>query len=189
MWGIDMSGRSANGGRFGPYTGGASDNNGSNGPLLDNTPVDVGWLHLAWAYEGNGGALIFTVNGDALPTQVPIGSFSLNTTPAFVLLGASQVYGNEGWDGVMDEVRVWTIYRTPAEIKANMLTVFPATAPGLAAYYRFSEGSGTYTDDEAGDVSHRLSFCTAAGGACPAANVAAPTWVNSDIPGPFTCAP
>jgi len=189
VWGIDMSGRDGTGGRFGPYTNGVSDNNGSSGPLLANTATDVGWLHLAWGYAGAGGAMLFTVNGEPLPHQVPGAAFTLMLTPGLILLGASQNFGNEGWDGVMDEVRIWSTFRTAAEIKANMKVVFPVTQPGLAAYYRFSEGAGAYTDDESKAATHRLSTCTAAAGPCPAANTAMPMWVDSDIPGPFTCAP
>ncbi len=189
VWGIDMSGRNGAAGVFGPYTNGVSDNNGTNAPPQFPSAVDVGWLHLSWSYKGAGGDLVFTVNGDVLPTQVPAPGFSLKTSPGYVLLGASQNFGNGGWDGTMDEVRIWNVYRTPAEIKANMKVVQKANAAGLVAYYRFSEGTGTFTDDESKKATHRLSACAAAGGACPAANGAAPTWVDSDIPGPFTCAP
>jgi hypothetical protein len=190
VWGIDMSGRNGTGGVFGPYVNGVSDNNGTNAPpQLPDTPVDVGWLHLSWAYEGNGGKLEFTVNGKALPTQVPAAGFMLDTSPGYVLLGASQNFGNEGWDGIMDEVRIWKVFKTPAQIEAGMKQIAKSNDPDLVAYYQFSEGTGGDVADSTGKATHKLSTCTAAGGACPAANGAMPAWVDSDIPGPFTCAP
>ena len=66
-----MSGRNGASGVFGPYTNGVSDNNGTSAPPQYMAAVDVGWLHLSWAYEGAGGKLEFTVNGNVLPTQVP----------------------------------------------------------------------------------------------------------------------
>jgi hypothetical protein len=189
VWGIDMSGRDGTGGRFGPYCNGVSDNNGSNGPLLANTPGNAGWLHLAWAYAGNGGAMQFTVNGEPLQHQVPQDAFTLNLTPGLILLGASQNFGNAGWDGVMDELRIWSTFRTAAEIKANMKVKMKGTEPGLALYYPFDEETGTDVQDITKAAARTLKNCTAAGGACPAANTAMATRVDSDIPGPFTCSP
>jgi hypothetical protein len=114
----------------------------------------------------------------------------LNFTTGVVTLGASQNFGFGGFDGVMDEVRIWSIARTPAEVARDMKVVLKGTEQGLVAYYRFSEGSGTFTDDVAMNATHRLSVCTAvSGNRCAAANTANPTWVVSDLPGPFTCAP
>jgi hypothetical protein len=48
---------------------------------------------------------------------------------------------------------------------------------------------GETEDDVTKTASHRLKFCSSNGGACPVQNAAAPMWVASDIPGPFTCAP
>jgi hypothetical protein len=190
VWGIDMSGHNGTDGVFGPYVNGVSDNNGLDAPpKLVNTPVNVGWLHLAWAYEGNGGKLQFTVNGKQLPVQDPGANVMLGTSPGYVLLGASQNFGNGGWVGTMDEVRIWKIHKTPAQIEAGMKQIAKTTDPDLVAYYQFTEGMGGDVGDSTGKATHKLSACTAAGGACPAANAAMPTWVDSDIPGPFTCAP
>lgn len=189
VWGIDMSGRNGGSGVFGPYTNGVSDNNGTDAPPQFPSAVDVGWLHLSWAYQGNGGKLEFTVNGDVLPTQVPGAGFSLPLTPGLVLLGASQEFGNEGWDGIMDEVRIWKVYRTPTQIKDNMKVFLKGTEAGLSAYYNFNETTGFDVTDVTKSASRTLKLCTAAGGACPSANSAMPTRVASDIPGPFTCAP
>ena len=107
----------------------------------------------------------------------------------FVLLGASQNFGHPGWDGVMDEVRIWTVARTAQQIKDNMNVIMKPTTPGLLAYYQFNEAEAANVKDSTGNAAHKLAACTAAGGACPEANAQAPTFVDSDIPGPFTCAP
>ena len=113
----------------------------------------------------------------------------LNLTPGLVLLGASQNFGNEGWDGIMDEVRIWKVYRTPQQVKDNMKVRLKGTETGLSAYYNFDEATGTDVGDITKTASKTLKNCTAAGGACPSANTAMATRVASDIPGPFTCAP
>jgi hypothetical protein len=40
----------------------------------------------------------------------------------------------------MDEVRVWSIARAPADIQKDMLHRVPATDPGLVAYWTFDDG-------------------------------------------------
>jgi hypothetical protein len=106
-------------------------------------------------------------------------------------LGASQSFGTAGWTGVMDELRIWRVARTPQQISDNMRVVLRPTEPGLVAYYRF-EGSGTFTDDQSVTMTHRLSTGTAGGTPrCVVANAASPMFVtpNPAIPGTFTCAP
>jgi len=199
VFGIDMSGRKGAGGVFGPYTHGVSDNNGSNAlPFLDNTAVGVGWLHLAWAYDpanaDTAKKLQFTVNGNVLPTEfqqakwTATGSKLVGNT-GYVLLGASQNFGNAGWDGVMDEVRIWTVFRTAQQIKDNMNVIMKPTTAGLVAYYQFNEADAANVKDSTGNAAHKLAACTAAGGACPAMNAAAPTFVDNDNAAVFTCAP
>jgi hypothetical protein len=103
------------------------------------------------------------------------------------LLGASQQFGKEGWDGVMDEVRLWNVYRTPQQIKDNMKVIVKPTTPGLVAYWQFNEGDAANVSDSTGKATHKLSACTQAMGPCSNANEQAPTFVESDVPGPFTC--
>jgi len=50
---------------------------------------------------------------------------------------------NFHFGGNIDEVRIWNIQRTPAEIKAGMYGTVSAATPGLLAYYKMEEGTGT----------------------------------------------
>jgi hypothetical protein len=186
--GLDMSGRvDETHGRFGPYTNGFSDNNGEDGVTYE-APGAAGWLHLAWSYDG-AGALSFTINGVMYPVQMGAGSLTMDLAPGIVTLDGSQNYGANGWSGVMDEVKIWSVAKTPAEILAGMKVVPKTDTPGLVAYYRFAEGSGTFTDDESKKPTHRLSACAATGEICPAINDAEVLWVDSDLPQGFSCAP
>jgi hypothetical protein len=188
VFGIDLSGYTGTTAQFGPYTNGFSDNNAPNGVFVMNTP-QIGWLHLSWSYTGNHGTLSFTVNGTQYPVITAAGQPTLNFTPGIVTLAASQTFGTVGWTGVMDEVRLWSVAKTPADITRDMKVVMKGTEPGLVAYYRFDEGAGTFTDAVSKNAAHRLTTCTAVSTRCAAVNTAMPTWVDSDIPGPFTCAP
>jgi hypothetical protein len=86
-------------------------------------------------------------------------------------------------------VKIWSVAKTAAEMAADMNVVLKGTEQGLVAYYRLDEGSGTVANDVTGNAAHRLSVCTATSASCPAANQANPMWVDSDLPGPLTCAP
>jgi hypothetical protein len=117
----------------------------------------------------------------------------LNLYPGIVTLGASQTFGSaQVWAGAIDELRIWSIARTPTEVNRDMRVVLKGTEPGLVAYYRFDEGSGTFTDDVSKKASHRLTTCAAVNTTtCHVANQNPNmvNWVASDIPGTFTCAP
>src|SRR5208282_2285818 len=52
--------------------------------------------------------------------------------------------------GLIDEVRVWDVARTQAQIQANMNCELAGTEPGLDGYWRFDEGTGTTTADSSG---------------------------------------
>jgi Concanavalin A-like lectin/glucanases superfamily len=190
VFGIDMAddqtnGRTdANSGKFDPYTNGIGDN--------DPTPVMVpvtGWAHLAWGYDG-AGHFQFVVNGTKVTLPKPgDGAGALAITAGIFTLGGSQSFGTTGWDGVMDEVRAWSVFRSEADIKRDMKIKLKGTEAGLVAYWNLDEGTGETADDIKKTATHQLKFCTANGGACPVQNAAKPMWVASDIPGPFTCAP
>ena len=49
-------------------------------------------------------------------------------------------------NGLIDEVRIWSVVRSPADIAANFDRVIPRDAPGLVAYWRFNEAGQTVVD-------------------------------------------
>jgi hypothetical protein len=54
------------------------------------------------------------------------------------------------WQGKIDDVRIWSVRRTDAEIAANYQSELSGPQPGLVAYYTFDEGSGTVAHDSSG---------------------------------------
>src|SRR5262249_32542727 len=52
-----------------------------------------------------------------------------------------------GFIGQIDEVRIWNAVRTADEIQLDSAAPLTGTESGLAAYYRFDEGSGTTARD------------------------------------------
>jgi hypothetical protein len=171
----------------------------------------TGWIHIAFAYDMTNNAFLFTINGNGmLMNQGAVGArmhtegwpapanwsttqytaadamkinanaltgnvLSIGTTPQFV--------GPTGWGGRIDELRVWSVFRDAATIKANMNVMLKGTETGLVAYYKFDEGMGTTIADVTGDMTNNAKMVLAG-----ATQPTWPKWVKSDIPGPFTCA-
>ncbi len=62
------------------------------------------------------------------------------------------------FDGGLDELRLWNVARSAAEIQAAMNGEVAGPSVGLVAYWRFNEGSGTTVDDtSAGNLIGTLS--------------------------------
>src|SRR5262249_38758389 len=52
------------------------------------------------------------------------------------------------WSGKIDEVRVWNVARSQAEIQAGMNTALTGGEAGLAGSWRFGEGAGATVADQ-----------------------------------------
>jgi hypothetical protein len=74
------------------------------------------------------------------------GSFPASINP--VRIGANLT--SEALTGRIDEVRIWTVARTAAQISTARTGCYTWAAPNLLAYYNFEEGSGTTLTDRTG---------------------------------------
>lgn len=96
--------------------------------------------HLAFTYDGT--SLNYYVNG-CLASSTPH-TGNLVTNNFATAIGDQSNCSCESWIGYIDEVRIWNVARTQAEIQANMMNLpNPSTQPGLLAYYQFN---GNYTN-------------------------------------------
>lgn len=127
------------------------------------------WTHLAGTYDGANVKLY--INGKLTVTTAYTQSIPAQDMPLII--------GNHGdinnltrpFIGQIDEVRIWNITRTEAEIKANMYKEI-GTDEHLKAYYKMSDGSGTSLIDNSGNS----NTGTLTNG---------PTWVSSTAPLPY----
>ncbi len=104
------------------------------------------WMHIAATYDQTSIKIYINGNLDA----------SLNTN-ASLPIGSESWYIGKRWDandffrGVMDEIRVWNVARSQAQIQASMNSTVPTNSTGLRAYYKLDESAGTSPADATGN--------------------------------------
>lgn len=132
------------------------------------------WIHVAGTFDGTtakmyvNGVLQSTRTGTAAPR---------NLMNDLIIGGAkhNEVYEYH-FRGVLDDMRLWNIARSEADINATMFLNLSGAEAGLAACYPFDEGTGQIAGDlTANNNDGRL-------GKLAEADESDPTWVLSDRP-------
>ncbi|RYZ32327.1 MAG: PKD domain-containing protein, partial [Sphingobacteriales bacterium] len=92
--------------------------------------------HVAMVYDGQ--ALKFYRNGFLLSQVAASGNLYQNDFQTWIGYYAAQIH-NTSFIGYINEVRIWNVARSQAEIRSTMTSSLPAPTgmPGLVAYYRF----------------------------------------------------
>lgn len=99
-------------------------------------------FHVAGTYDGT--MLRYYVNGCLVADTPCTGTLVLNDLNTAI--GNQSSNQTEPFTGFIDELKIWNVTRTQAEIQANMNTLpNPTTQTGLLAYYTFNSG---YTNDQ-----------------------------------------
>ncbi len=96
------------------------------------------WVHVAFVLNNGTGFLY--VNGN----QVGTGSLTTVNTPsgnANLSIGQRVSGGSIPFQGIIDEVRVWDVARTPQQIQGDTARELCLVPTGLVAYYRFNHGT------------------------------------------------
>ncbi|HWU85750.1 MAG TPA: LamG domain-containing protein [Kofleriaceae bacterium] len=121
------------------------------------------WTHLAavrtdkaWFVYQNGAPQ--ALDNATLAAHVPSGQFSIASVPA----------GGERLIGAIDEVRVWSVARSPREIEDDYALSLAGDEPGLLHYYRIDEREGSVLHDVRGTL--------------PVTLLGEPAWVTSGPP-------
>jgi len=140
------------------------------------TPINTGeWFHVAATRVKSTGVVRIFVNG-ALENILTTGNtMTLADAPSPWIGGV--VNGpkvEHPLTGIVDELRVWNIARTGAELSSTMHSKLRGDEPGLIGYWRFDEGVGLV----AGDLSPSRNDGALGYGLSDMA----PEWVASDAP-------
>lgn len=155
------------------------------------TPVNCGVLfqymelnacyHIAMVYDGS--SLKHYINGELNAQAAITGNMVQNnlTTKIGMIAGLNGNQTLEQFYGYIDEVRIWNVARTQAELQTYKADTLPnpASQAGLVAYYRFDNltnrvGSGQYDGSLIGtsSIANQDTFCSFLGAGCSILQVA-----------------
>ncbi|MFC3963116.1 LamG-like jellyroll fold domain-containing protein [Nocardia jiangsuensis] len=138
------------------------------GALVESSrtvPMDA-YIHVAVTFTDSR-VLLFLDGEPAGAGLLPVPA----ATTTALLIGARRAGGAPTalFNGEIDELRIWDRARSAAELVRDRGQRLAGNEPGLIAYYRFDEGSGTALFDHTD-------------GACDGTLVGGPTWVTSHAP-------
>ena len=112
--------------------------------ITDNVITETGkWYHVVGLRDSSNNTKIY-VNGKLVKQGTSTRSISISTD---LRIGAlAYVAPNEGFDGCIDEVRIWNDERTQTEIRDNMFSEITSVGSDLILYAKFNEGTGNPVD-------------------------------------------
>jgi hypothetical protein len=117
--------------------------NGSQNTGWVNTtlvPQAGAWTHIALTRDGT--AAKFYING-ALAYSATLASALASNLTGFPFRIGYAGYGSTYFDGQIDEVKLWNVARTQAQIAGTLYAAPSLTDSSLLAYYDFNTGIGT----------------------------------------------
>jgi large repetitive protein len=174
-FGLDFGVSMGTMGTIDPFTNAIFDN--------DNQPSGLNasasqWAHFAMTWDGT--TVRAFVNGVQRASKAAPATSAQKT----LMTGATALtiggYDPAYFNGYMDEMRVWNVARSAADIASTMNHTLVGNETGLTGYWKFDEGTGTRVADSvtsAGHVAHPGTLMANIPGNLP-------TWV----PGPpLTC--
>src|SRR6266540_362546 len=148
------------------------------------------WHHAAAVYTVSSNTLRLYVDGNEV-AQGPLGTHTTVGNGLAFQIGRNGTTGNY-WSGKLDDVRVWNVARSAADIRAGLVQQFVGAPTGLVGNWRFDEASGATVNDMAGIATGTLSggaaFASDTHGA-PQINTPTPTRTATPIPGTPTLTP
>ncbi len=100
--------------------------------LRDDNAQDAQFNHVAITFEGKTQTVY--INGE--PTPASQLSTTLNSTLSTLNSEKRLVFGGSDFDGFIDEIRVWNICRSQAEIQRTMNIYLSGSELNLTGYYR-----------------------------------------------------
>jgi hypothetical protein len=100
--------------------------------------------HLAGTFDGQ--TIRIVKNGAQVGTFTIPGTYALNNLGGTLRVGNGDTVapGHESWNGTIDELRVWPMARTPAEIAATMNQELAGMPGGVLAFHL----NGTYDETD-----------------------------------------
>ena len=115
---------------------------GTTTDVIDNT-----WHYITLVKQGTQASIY--ADGVLENTETVSGASQLNSLP--LLIGSNPGEGTVGnWKGQLDDISVWGVALTQAQIQANMGQAPTGSETGLLASWQFNEGAGQVASDITG---------------------------------------
>jgi len=111
--------------------------------MADGIIADGSWHHVAVVHRADSRTLVLFVDGSWTGSLV-VSHFPLIQSAALSLGGLNR----EGFVGNFDELRVWSVARSPDQVRRDMGRVLQSGPVGLVGLYHFDELSGTVAANE-----------------------------------------
>ncbi len=122
------------------------------------------WSHVALTFK-SGDLLSIYVNGMLVGSS---GSAQMNTALNDIFVGKG-LDNTAPFNGAIDELRIWNVARTQAQLQANRSVLLPGNEPNLVGYWNFDEGTGDLIHDKtSGNNTGRLGASIGADSSDPA---------------------
>jgi len=130
---------------------------------------DGAWHHVAGVFD-DGAAALYVDGALAAEGALPY----VNTNSLRITLGQTDTAGcGSCFPGDIDEVRVWDVARSGADVAADAALHLAGDEDGLLMYWRLDEGKGQVFADEVGGYDGVL-------GATSGGEDADPTWIGDE---------
>lgn len=129
-------------------TGQLSAGHGGNySQVVDPSTITLNkWTHVAVTYSASTTTMRLYRDGILVATNTSVAS---NYTSEATYIGTHAGAGSY-LQGLMDEVRIWNVARTQAQLKQNILYPPANNATGLVGYYKLNENGGTSATNATG---------------------------------------
>jgi len=123
--------------------------------LVTSTPISTNqWTHLALTWQPAISSLQLYVNGTTVPTG--FGGSSSSGTDNLLVIGA-RTDGAQPYNGVVDEVKIWSVARSQAQVGLDAASEADPTDPALAAYFDFNQGVANGTNTTVTTLANRVN--------------------------------
>ena len=130
--------------------------------VVDPSTITINkWTHVAVTYDASTTTMKLYRDGILVGTNTSVAS---NYTSENTYIGSHAGAGSY-LQGTIDEVRIWNVARTQAQLKQNLLNPPANNATNLVAYYKLNDGSGSTATNSTGGTNGNLQN--------------APSWVGS----------
>lgn len=126
---------------------------------------DNQWHHLAYVRDTASNEFRVYIDGVLRHSFTGVGSDLTMAAPHRIGGDNRASNGGPSWHGEIDEMRIWGVARTEAQIRESMCQFVPVAASGLLHYYDFNTVSGTGLMDMAGSNNGTLTNFGMTGGA------------------------